>query len=100
MAVSPGLHNIVIQRAADWSEAIQITDANDAAMDLAGYTITAEAWDKDRQIQYADFAITYTNRTLGKFELSLTDTQTLTFPDTLIMMSYWNIHRQGKKNII
>ena len=97
MAVSPGLHNIVIQRAADWSEAIQITDANDAAMDLAGYTITAEAWDKDRQIQYADFAITYTNRTLGKFELSLTDTQTLTFPDTLYYDVLLEYTPTGKK---
>ena len=83
MAVSPGLHNITVQRAADWSEAIQITDANDAAMDLAGYTITAQAWDNNREVKHADFTITYTNRTLGKFELALTDTQTLTFPDTL-----------------
>ena len=97
MAVSPGLHNITVQRAADWSEAIQITDANDAAMDLAGYTIKAEAWDGDRQLKYADFSITYTNRTLGKFVLSLTDTQTLYFPDILYYDLLLEYTPTGKK---
>jgi len=83
MAVSPGLHNITVQRAADWSEPYEITDPNDAAMNLTGYVRKAEAWHLDRQVKYADFTVNYTNRTLGKFELSLTDTQTLTFPDTL-----------------
>ena len=97
MAVSPGLHNIVIQRAADWSEPMELTDANDAAIDLAGYTLTAQAWDKDREVKYADFAITYTNRTLGKFELSLTDTQTLTFPDKLYYDLLLEYTPTGKK---
>ena len=97
MAVSPGLNNITVQRAADWSEAIQITDANDAAMDLAGYTITAQAWDINREVKHADFTITYTNRTLGKFELTLTDTQTLTFPDTLYYDVLLEYTPTGKK---
>ena len=97
MAISPGLHNIIVQRGADWSEPIELTDDNDAAIDLAGYTITAQAWDKDREVKYADFAITYTNRTLGKFELSLTDTQTAAFPDKLYYDLLLEYTPTGKK---
>ena len=97
MAISPGLHNIIVQRGADWSEPIELTDANDAAIDLAGYTITAQAWDKDREVKYADFAIAYTNRTLGKFEFSLTDTQTAAFPEILYYDLLLEYTPTGKK---
>ena len=97
MAISPGLHNITVQRGADWSESIELTGSDDAAIDLAGYTITAQAWDKDREVKYADFTITYTNRTLGKFDFSLTDTQTVDFPETLYYDLLLEYTPTGKK---
>ena len=89
MAVNPGLRNFTLQRAADWNEeyVLSSTQANGSIvpMDLTGFTIEAEAWDKERECKYADFSVTSTadNRAVGKFFLTLTDEQTLNFPDEL-----------------
>ena len=89
MAVNPGLRNFTLQRAADWNEeyVLSSTQANGSIvpMDLTGFTIEAEAWDKERECKYADFNVTATsdNKIAGKFFLSLTDQQTLNFPDEL-----------------
>jgi len=81
MAVSPGTYNIRLQRRADYSVALQFNDSTGAAINLTGWTAYAQAWNRDRTTKYADFAITYTNRASGQITISLTDTQTTTFPD-------------------
>ena len=83
MAVNPGTYNFTLQRRADWSLILQFKDSNDAAIDLTGYTVYAQAWDKARDTKYADFTVAYTNRTDGKVTISLTDAQTATFIDEL-----------------
>tara|TARA_Y100000004_G_scaffold25771_1_gene26053 strand:- start:203 stop:544 length:342 start_codon:yes stop_codon:yes gene_type:complete len=83
MAVSPGTYNVVIQRRSDWSVILQFKDSNNAAIDLTGYTVYAQAWSKPRSTKYADFTVAYTSRSDGKVTISLTDTQTSTFPDQL-----------------
>ena len=87
MAISPALRNFTLQRGMDWSEQYIFkstqTDGSEVAMDLAGYTVASEAWDKDRDFKYADFIVTYTDRPNGKIKLSLTDDQTIHFPDEL-----------------
>jgi hypothetical protein len=50
---------------------------------LTGYTVYAQAWSKPRSTKYADFTVAYTSRSDGKVTISLTDTQTSTFPDQL-----------------
>ena len=94
MAVSPAIRNFKIQRASDFTEEYVLsttqTDGSELAMDLVGYSIDAEAWDYDRECKYADFSVTSTadNRAVGKFFLTLTDEQTLNFPDELYVNSY------------
>ena len=83
MAVQPGTYNITLQRRADYSVLLQFKDSSDAVIDLTGYTAYAQAWDVDRTTKYADFAVTYTNRSNGQITISLTDTQTATFIDEL-----------------
>ncbi len=83
MAVSPGTYNFTLQRASDWSVILQFKDSTDTAINLTGYTVYAQAWDKARITKYADFAVAYTNRTDGKVTISLTDAQTATFIDEL-----------------
>jgi hypothetical protein len=83
MAIQPGTYNIPLQRRADYSVLLQFKDSNDAAIDLTGYTVYAQAWNKDRSTKYADFSITYTDRSNGQITIALTDTQTATFPDDL-----------------
>ena len=83
MSVQPGTYSFTIQRRADYSLLLQFKDSSDAVIDLTGYTAYAQAWNKGRTRKYADFAVAYTDRSDGKITISLTDTQTATFPDSL-----------------
>ena len=84
MAVNPGLRNFTLQRAADWNEEY-ILSSTQADGSIVPMDLTAQAWDEERQFKYADFTVTssYDNKIVGKFFLSLTDEQTLNFPDEL-----------------
>lgn len=83
MSVQPGTYNFTLQRRADYSLLLQFKDSSDAVIDLTGYTAYAQAWNEGRTRKYADFAVAYTDRNDGKITISLTDTQTATFPDSL-----------------
>jgi hypothetical protein len=81
MAVSPGTYNISLQRRADYSVQLQFKDSAGAPIDLTAWSAAAQAWNKDRTTKYADFNIAYTNRASGTITISLTYTQTASFPD-------------------
>jgi len=80
MAISPGTYNISLQRRSDYSITLQFKDSNDAAINLTGWVVAAQAWNQGRTTKYADFAVTYTNRATGTIAIALTDEQTATFP--------------------
>ena len=83
MAISPGTYNVTLQRRADFSLDLQFKDSSGSVIDLTGYTAYAQAWNEGRTTKSADFTVTYTNRSNGQIKISLTDTQTTTFPDEL-----------------
>jgi len=83
MAVQPGTHNVTLQRRADFSLDLQFKDSSGSVIDLTGYTAYAQAWNEGRTTKSADFTVAYTNRSNGQIKISLTDTQTATFPDEL-----------------
>ena len=83
MAVAPGTYNFTLQRRADYSLDLQFKDNSDAAIDLTGYTVYAQAWNEARSKKHADFTVTYTDRSNGQISLNLTDTQTTVLPDKL-----------------
>ena len=84
MAISPGTYNFTMQRRADFSTTLVFKDGNGNAINLTGYTVYAQCWDQGRNIKFADFTVTYTNRVTGTIDISLTDVQTATFEtDTL-----------------
>ena len=86
MAIVAGTYDFTVQRRADHSETFRITDGNDDAVNLTGFTIASQVWNKERTGKFADFTVTYTNRTNGEFKISLTDVQTTQF--TLNELSY------------
>ena len=86
MAVVAGTYDFTVQRRSDHAEPYSITDSTDCAVNLTGYTIAAQVWDKERTGKFADFTVAYTNRSNGEFEISLTDVQTTQF--TLNELSY------------
>ena len=81
MAISPGQYNISLQRRADYSITLQFKDSADAAINLTGWTVAAQAWNADRSTKYADFTVTYTNRATGTIAIALTSAATTTFPN-------------------
>ena len=84
MAITPGTYNMTVQRRSDHNIQLVFKDSNNAAIDLTGYTVEAQVWEETRTTKYADFAVTYTNRSTGTVDIALTDTQTGTFsPDVL-----------------
>jgi len=80
MAVSPGTYNITLQRRADYSVTLQFKDSNNAVINLTGWTAAAQVWNQNRTTKYADFTVTYTDRSTGTIEIALSDTDTATFP--------------------
>jgi len=83
MSVQPGTYNITLQRRADYSVLLQFKDSTGTVINLTGFTVYAQTWNKDRSTKYADFAVAYTNRSNGQVTISLTDAQTATFADEL-----------------
>lgn len=84
MAVTPGSYNMTVQRRSDHSVQLVFKDSNNNAIDLTGYTVEAQVWEETRTTKYADFAVTYTNRSTGTIDIALTDTQTATFIPTIL----------------
>ncbi len=84
MAISPGTYNFTLQRRSDHSIPLLFKDSNNNAINLTGFTVEAQVWEETRTTKYADFSVTYTDRTAGSVKISLTDAQTATFtPDVL-----------------
>ena len=83
MAISPGTFNIGLRRRADFSFLLQFKDSTDAAINLTGATVAAQAWNEERTRKYADFTVAYTNRVNGQVTLSLSSADTTLFPDIL-----------------
>ena len=84
MAISPGIYNMTVQRRSDHSIQLVFKDSTNTAINLTGFTVAAQVWEETRTTKYADFAVTYTNRTAGTVDIALTDVQTATFtPEVL-----------------
>ena len=84
MAVIPGKKNFTVQRRADFPLRLTFKDSTGSAINLTGYTVAAQVYADPRSTKYADFTVTYTNRTGGIVDISLSDTDTANFtPDIL-----------------
>ncbi len=84
MAVSPGEYNFTLQRRSDHVIPLIFKDSSGSAIDLTGFTVAAQVWDRTRANKYADFAVAYTDRANGSVSISLSVAQTTTFtPDFL-----------------
>ena len=84
MAISPATYDMTVQRRSDHSIQLVFKDSNNAAINLTGFTVAAQVWEETRTTKYADFAVTYTNRSTGTVDIALTDTQTATFSPNVL----------------
>lgn len=82
MSTQPGQYNIPsVQRRADFDLGLQFLDSTGAPIDLTGWTVYAQVWNRERTVKYADFSVTYIDRAQGSTSIALTDVQTATLPD-------------------
>ena len=79
MAILPAKKNFTVNRRADFALRLTFKDSNGNGINLTGSTVSVQCWDKPRKTKYADFGVTYTNRSGGIVDIKLTDTQTATF---------------------
>ena len=97
MAIIAGDYDFTVQRRADHTETIRITDSNDSAVNLTNFTIAAQVWNKDRTGKYADFTIVKTNATNGEFTMSLSHVQTLQFTPNELVYDVLLLNAAGKR---
>ena len=97
MAIIAGTYDFTVQRRADHTESIRITDSNDSPVNLTGFTIAAQVWNKDRTGKYADFTVVITNPTNGEFTMSLTHVQTLQFTPNELAYDLLILNSGGKR---
>lgn len=81
MAITPASYNIRPQRRADYPLALHFKNSAGGAIDITGWTVLAQVWDKTRTTKYGDFTVTITSAQLGKVTLTLPYTITTTLPD-------------------
>ena len=79
MAIIPGSKNFDVYKRSDFGLRLTLKDSTNTAIDLTGYTVAAQVWDKDRKVKFADWTVTYTNRSTGTVDIALTDVQTASF---------------------
>ena len=84
MAVIPGKKNFTVQRRADFPLRLTFKDSTGSAINLTGFTVSAQVYDDLRTTKYADFTVAYTNRTGGIVDISLSDTDTANFTPEIL----------------
>ena len=97
MAISPGTYNFTLQRRSDHSIPLLFKDSSNNAINLTGFTVAAQVWEETRTTKYADFSVTYTDRTAGSVKISLTDTQTATFTPEVLKYDVLLTNASGEK---
>ena len=81
MAITPASYNIRPQRRADYPLQIQFKDSSGIGIDITGWTVLAQVWDKTRSTKYGDFTVTVTNAASGSVTLKLPYAVTAVLPD-------------------
>lgn len=80
MAITPATYNLRVQKRADHPMAVTFKDSSGAAMDLTGYTVLAQVWDKCRTSKLGDWTVTVTSAAAGQVTLKLPYTVTAVLP--------------------
>jgi hypothetical protein len=80
MAISPASYNIRPQRRADYPLAVTFKDSSGNPLNITGWTVLAQVWDKDRTSKIGDFTVTLTNAASGAVTLTLPYAVTTVLP--------------------
>ena len=81
MAITPATYNIRPQRRADFPLTVRFKDSEGVAINLVGWNVLAQVWNKDRTTKYGDFEVTVSAPANGEAELLLPYTITAVLPN-------------------
>lgn len=80
MAITPASYNIRPQRRADYELLVQFKDSTDTGIDIDGWTVLAQVWNKARTTKYGDFTVSEVDYNTGQVKLTLPHTVTAALP--------------------
>ena len=98
MAILPATKDFTVDRRADFGLRLTFKDSTGTGINLTGYTVAAQVWEETRTTKYADWEVTYSNRTSGIVDIKLTDTQTATFSPNELKYDVLLTDGNGDKN--
>tara|TARA_R100000353_G_scaffold4455_2_gene6572 strand:- start:129 stop:470 length:342 start_codon:yes stop_codon:yes gene_type:complete len=98
MAIIPAIKDFTVDRRADFGLRLTFKDSTGTGINLTGYTVAAQVWEETRTTKYADWAVTYSNRTSGIIDIKLSDTQTATFSPNELKYDVLLTDGNGDKN--
>lgn len=93
--IQPGEYDITIQQNGDFDQIFQLKDSNGTGINLAGSTVEAEIWTAGKKSKLVNFTVTMVDASIGKFKLSLTETQTAALNES----AYYDIRVTDASNI-
>ena len=99
MAIIPATKDFKVVRRSDFGMRLTFKDSTSSAINLTGYTVAGEVYDKDRSTKYADWTVDYTDRANGIIDVSLTDDQTTTFTPDLLYYDFKRTQPNAKENV-
>ena len=74
--VDPGRYDITVHQGATFALNLQYKSGNDVPVDMSGYTVEAELWNRLGTVKLADFVQSWVVRASGIFKLVLASTVT------------------------
>lgn len=81
MAITPASYNIRPQRRADFPLSVVFKDSAGDPINLTGWTVLAQVWDKCRTSKVGDFTVSVTSAAGGAVTLTLPYAVTAVLPD-------------------
>lgn len=67
--IAPAQYNLRIQRRADFLLSLVFRDSEGTPMNLQGWEIVAQVWNKERILKYTDMEVEITESSQGKVDL-------------------------------
>tara|TARA_R100001086_G_scaffold116381_1_gene59678 strand:- start:330 stop:671 length:342 start_codon:yes stop_codon:yes gene_type:complete len=99
MAIIPATKDFTVVRRSDFGMRLTFKDNTSSAINLTGYTVAGEVYNKDRSTKYADWTVDYTDRANGIIDVSLTDDQTTTFTPDLLYYDFKLTQPNATENV-
>ena len=98
MAIIPGVKNFTVDRRADFPIRLTFKDSTGTAINLTGFTVAAQVYNDDRSTKFADWSVSYVDRSNGIVDISLSDTDTASFTPNILFYDVLLTEPSGSKN--